>query len=303
MKLSVIIPVYRVESTLDRCVESVCRQAIADMEVILVDDGSPDTCPQRCDEWSRRDTRIRVLHKANGGLSDARNAGIEVASGELITFVDSDDYLDDDSYSQALQIMEEDATCDIVEFPLYWHHGTPEQTVLGFGNTVFDDMGDYWLHGEAYRHTYAWNKVYRRMLFDTVRFPVGRVFEDVATLPLLLDKARRVRTTTAGLYYYCSNTGGITATAGGPELTQLLQSHIEVLPRWVDDAYYMHVLNIQFDVCRLTDAAPLLPMRRVALWRKHYSKQQYVKALLLNLIGIDHLCRLNTRIQRLTGCR
>ena len=82
MKLSVIIPVYRVEATLDRCVESVLRQAVTDMEVILVNDGSPDLCPQKCDQWAARDNRIQVIHKENGGLSDARNAGIDIAQGD-----------------------------------------------------------------------------------------------------------------------------------------------------------------------------------------------------------------------------
>ena len=95
MTLSVIIPVYRVEATLDRCVESVLRQHVDDMEVILVDDGSPDNCPEMCDKWAVKDRRVHVIHKQNGGLSDARNAGIDVACGEYITFVDSDDWISD----------------------------------------------------------------------------------------------------------------------------------------------------------------------------------------------------------------
>ena len=91
MKLSVVIPVFCVESTLDRCVESVLAQDVDDMEVILVDDGSPDECPRLCDEWAKRDSRISVIHKSNGGLSDARNAGLDVAKGDYIGFVDSDD--------------------------------------------------------------------------------------------------------------------------------------------------------------------------------------------------------------------
>lgn len=98
MKLTVIIPVYRVEATLDRCVESVVRQHVPEMEIILVDDGSPDKCPQICDEWAQKDTRIHVIHKSNGGLSDARNAALDIAKGEIITFVDSDDYLADNTY-------------------------------------------------------------------------------------------------------------------------------------------------------------------------------------------------------------
>ena len=93
MRLSVIIPVYCVENTLDQCVESVIAQSIADMEIILVDDGSPDHCPELCDEWAKKDSRIRVIHKEHGGLSDARNAGIDAATGEWLSFVDSDDEL------------------------------------------------------------------------------------------------------------------------------------------------------------------------------------------------------------------
>ena len=105
MLLSVIIPVYGVETTLDRCVESVLGQRMSDMEVILVDDGSPDRCPQMCDEWAQRDSRIKVIHKENGGLSDARNAGLDIATGDFLTFVDSDDWIDDGLYSQLLQQM------------------------------------------------------------------------------------------------------------------------------------------------------------------------------------------------------
>ena len=113
MKLSVIIPVYRVEDTLDRCVESVLCQSVDEMEVILVDDGSPDQCPAKCDLWAEKDARIRVIHKENGGLSDARNAGIDVAQGDFITFVDSDDYLEANTYKSLLQQLED---ADILEY-------------------------------------------------------------------------------------------------------------------------------------------------------------------------------------------
>ena len=94
MKLSVIIPVYKVEKTLGRCLNSISEQPVADMEIILVDDGSPDGCPELCDAWAERDGRIKVIHKANGGLSDARNTGMAIAQGDIITFVDSDDYVE-----------------------------------------------------------------------------------------------------------------------------------------------------------------------------------------------------------------
>ena len=115
MKLTVIIPVYRVEATLNRCVESVVRQHVPEMEIILVDDDSPDKCPQICDEWAQKDTRIHVIHKSNGGLSDARNAALDIAKGEVITFVDSDDYLADNTYPALLDMI--DGT-DILEFSI-----------------------------------------------------------------------------------------------------------------------------------------------------------------------------------------
>ena len=102
MKLSIVIPVYRVEATLDRCVESVLGQDVDDMEVILVDDGSPDNCPKMCDDWAERDVRIRVIHKENGGLSDARNVAIDIAKGDYITFVDSDDWMETGTYKAIL---------------------------------------------------------------------------------------------------------------------------------------------------------------------------------------------------------
>ena len=92
--ISVIVPVYKVEKYLDRCVESIVNQTYKNLEIILVDDGSPDNCPAMCDAWAKKDSRIKVIHKENGGLSDARNAGMRLASGEYICFVDSDDWMD-----------------------------------------------------------------------------------------------------------------------------------------------------------------------------------------------------------------
>ena len=105
-KISVIIPVYNVEEYLDKCVTSVLNQTYKNLEIILVDDGSPDNCPKMCDEWAKKDKRIKVVHKKNGGLSDARNSGIEVCTGEYIGFVDSDDYIDKQMYKELLKRIE-----------------------------------------------------------------------------------------------------------------------------------------------------------------------------------------------------
>ena len=193
------------------------------------------------------------------------------------------------------------AGSDIVEFPIYWHYTGDDERLMRFQPADYDDMGRYWLEGEAYTHTYACNKVFRRVLFGDVRFPKGRVFEDAATLPLLLERARRVSTVDAGLYYYVANPAGITAQATGQELTMLLEHHLAVIPRWCDARYYLHVLNIQMDVCELTNAEPRLPAYSVSPLARRLSLKQRLKATILNLLGIKRICKLNKLLHLLKG--
>lgn len=278
VKLSVIIPVYRVEATLDRCVTSVLRQNVAEMEVILVDDGSPDRCPQMCDRWQQKDPRILVIHKENGGLSDARNAGLDVATGDYITFVDSDDYLDDDTYAPLLSMME---GTDILEYSI--------ADKLMLADYTYDDINTYWLESQAYNHTYACNKLYRRELFNSIRFPKGRVFEDAYTTPLLLKAACTVRTTSRKGYHYYDNPEGITARADGSQLAMLLDAHLgNHMP--VDDIYYLRLLNIQADVWEQTGQPLILPPRQVN--PRLFKGSKKLKAILLNILGIKGLCKI-----------
>ena len=192
--------------------------------------------------------------------------------------------------------------CDIVEFPVYRHYGAERQSMLMFEEKHYTDMKEYWLDGRAYEHTYAWNKIYRRCLFDKVRFPVGKVFEDVFTLPQLLDKAQNVVTTDKGLYYYCDNSKGITQTAGGAKLSMLLDGHLRVIGRWCDDAYYMHVLNIQIDVAEQSAQKPVLTFRSVNPCSPGLSSTLRAKAFLQNIIGIKGICRFNQLIHRMRNC-
>ena len=117
--ISVIVPIYKVEKYLDECVTSIIKQTFRDLEIILVYDGSPDHCPQMCDEWAKRDNRIKVVHKKNGGLSSARNAGLKVENGEYIGFVDSDDYLDATMYEDLMRIACLDRKNVIISSPIY----------------------------------------------------------------------------------------------------------------------------------------------------------------------------------------
>ena len=130
MKLSIVIPVYQVETTLERCVESVVKQSFRDIQIILVDDGSPDRCPQMCDEWAQKDPRIVVIHKQNGGLSDARNAGIKTATADYITFLDSDDFLADGTLEPLMKTLEAHPDYDILEYPIFERIGNAHREHL-----------------------------------------------------------------------------------------------------------------------------------------------------------------------------
>lgn len=279
MTLSVIIPVYRVEETLNRCIESVSAQNVDDMEIILVDDGSSDKCPLMCDEWAEKDSRIRVIHKNNGGLSDARNAGLNIATGEYITFVDSDDYLSPNTYPPLMPLMK---GCDILEYSV--------TNKLLLQDNTYHIAADYWLKERAYTHAFACNKIYRRNVFNGVLFPKGRVYEDMYTLPILLRNASIIKTTHNGYYNYCFNPNGITAKNDGRELSQLLDAHLNCqMP--IDDNYYMHIVNVQMDVWERTKAPIIMPKRHVNITLLHGRAK--IKACLLNILGINILCRIS----------
>ena len=279
MKLSVIIPVYRVEQTLNQCVTSVLEQNVQEMEVILVDDGSPDNCPQMCDAWAEKDQRIFVIHKENGGLSSARNAGIRKATGTYITFVDSDDMVSPNTYGPLLDMI---GDCDILEYSI--------ADRLNLTDHTYSNMKQYWLLSKAYTHTFAWNKIYQKALFNEIKYPEGKIFEDVYTLPLLLNKTHLIMTTSKGYYEYHRNPQGITARADGYGLAQLLEAHLTSgMP--IDDTYYMYLVNIQIDVWEQTGASLKLPLRHLSI--SNLTRRQIIKAIFINIFGLKALCRIS----------
>lgn len=204
--VSVIVPVYKVEKYLNRCVNSVVNQSYENIEIILVDDGSPDKCPEICEEWARKDCRVKVIHKINGGLSDARNKGLELAKGCYVCFVDSDDYVAK-TYVETLYGLICSKKTDISAVSLKEVFSLePEISKNATGEgiiTVFE--GKEALKQLFYNDTfanYAWNKMYKRNLFENVKFPVGRKMEDLGTTYKLLLRAERIAYSTEVLYYY-----------------------------------------------------------------------------------------------------
>jgi len=298
VKLSVIIPVYNTPSTLRRCVESVVAQLPADAELLLVDDGSTDCSPSLCDELAMRYPQVTAVHKENGGLSDARNRGLTLTSGQYVSFVDSDDYISGAPYAHAISLLDSDGDIGFVEFPVYVHYGASDAHMLTFADNTLTSMTDYWLHSKAYTHCYAWNKVYRRELFQGVGYAYGKAFEDVILMPQLLSRCKKLALSSVGCYYYCFNERGITATASARELTDLLEAHISVLrdgrllrgkERSAEAAsYYAHVLNIQLDIFHITGKVnscfPILPYYKT------------FKLMMLHLLGLQMLCKLHTYV-------
>lgn len=303
-RLSVIVPAYGVEQSLDRCMESILRQGgDLDMEVILIDDGSTDATPALCDAWAAAEPRVRTVHQPNGGLSAARNTGLRLARGEYVTFVDSDDALAPGTYRRLLAVLAVHPEYDLLEYPVDYVGRRGGPRTLDLPAREYRRAADYWLGARAYLHTYAWNKIFRRSLFLGVTFPEGRVFEDAATLPLLLRRAAVMATTPEGRYLYRWNPGGITARAGAAELRQLLDAHLAVLPS-LDlrtapaRRYYLHVADIQLCVSILGGDRPRL--RRLWLPLHEFRGRRLAKALLLDLLGL----RLTARLLRLAGtCR
>lgn len=202
--ISVIVPIYNVEDYLDRCVDSIINQTYKNLEIILVDDGSPDNCPQMCDDYAKKDSRIKVVHKENGGLSDARNAGMKVATGEYVSFIDSDDYISLDFYEILLQTMI-DNDSDIVECGVvkFYENGkfdeySDDQMIKNF-NTVDGLEG---LINENSFHQYVWNKLYKSSVALDIPYAVGKLNEDEFWTYQIFGKAKKVTRINKTMYYY-----------------------------------------------------------------------------------------------------
>lgn len=180
--ISVIVPIYKVQDYLDECVESIINQTYSNIEIILVDDGSPDECPNMCDAWAKKDSRIRVVHKKNGGLSSARNAGIEVANGEYICFVDSDDFICKDALENLYNRIKGDATVGITSGMIYRYQDGYTSNFKDVWLCSVEKVipaSEFLLETMSQKTSYTvWNKLYRREVVGNTRFREGRNNED-----------------------------------------------------------------------------------------------------------------------------
>lgn len=211
--ISVIVPVYKVEPYLRRCIDSILAQTYTDFELILVDDGSTDNCGAICDEYAKQDARIRVIHQENGGLSAARNAGIDAAQGDYLTFIDSDDFIAEGFLEQLWQTAQETAAECVICGMCMFRDGeeVSVQLTSGAAETMSGReacMDIYHMGGNV--PVMACGKLYRRELFDGIRYPPGRIHEDDATTPKVLYRAKKISVSSAPLYAYRQREGSIT---------------------------------------------------------------------------------------------
>ena len=218
-KVSVIVPVYRVESYLHRCVDSILAQTFSDFELILVDDGSPDSCGAICDEYARQDSRIHVIHQENGGLSAARNAGIDWAfansDSQWLTFVDSDDWLHPQMLEAMWNAAQKDDTSVVVCGHQQTQGETPEVCPEQLESSLWDPE-DFYLQYTC-NATLAWGKLYEKRYFETLRYPVGRIHEDEYLTYQILFRVPQISVIPAPLYAYYVNAEGITRSKWSPK--------------------------------------------------------------------------------------
>lgn len=202
--ISVVVPIYKVEKYLPECIDSILGQTYKNLEVILVDDGSPDGCPVICDNYVKKDERVKVVHKKNGGLSDARNAGLERSSGELICFIDSDDYIAKSYIEDLYQSIEkEGADMSLCGYARVTDDGRVLEKDNLENETITPDK--YWkavYSDHSVSYVVAWNKLYKRELFAKIKYTKGRINEDEIILHHILNQCKKISSIHKIDYYY-----------------------------------------------------------------------------------------------------
>ncbi len=216
--ISVIVPVYKVEKYLDRCITSIVEQTYENLEIILVDDGSPDNSGKMCDDWAKKDNRIKVFHKENGGPAETRNLGVEKATGKYISFVDSDDYILPD-YIETLykDLADNNADISCCNYFNVWdtdrltsldeNNSSTELTILTGRESCYDSIGD-----ERWNYVIVWGKIFKASIVKQHKFPIGRLCEDAAITCYYFYPCNKITITSKKLYAHYINNGGIMQT-------------------------------------------------------------------------------------------
>ena len=319
--VSIVVPVYKVEAYLDQCVQSIRNQTWKELEIILVDDGSPDQCGKMCEEYKELDQRIKVIHKPNGGQGDARNEGAKAAEGEYLLFVDSDDYIAGDLVEKVVRAAKE-TDSDIVLFDYYYvENGEKEHRSYDIPSGRALSLADekrLLLAPPA-----SWIKLFRREFYRKtgIAFPVGIYYEDLATTPQLLLEAQRIVYLKEPLYYYVNRMGSI---MGSRDYERNCRDIVKVLhdviryykakgayDRYREELEYLAFVNVYFEPSKRmalykADTRYLLKLQRY-IFRNfpEFQKNPYVQEM--SWKDRLHMQILNTRqywlMRLLSGCR
>ena len=253
--ISIIVPVYNVEKYLVKCLDSIINQTYKYLEIILIDDGSTDGSGRICDEYAKKDNRIKVLHKGNGGLSSARNVGLDMSAGQYIAFVDSDDWLELDMYEYLMKNRAVDGitvcgyyqgdekiynTCKIAEKYLgykSWYEAV---------NIVIDTDFDTIINRKkgTVVGNYAWNKLYKREVFNNIRYPENRLYEDMFIFPKLAKAAKILKFLPEAKYWYRYRPGSITKSISVKNDKDLILARLEYEKIFSKERF-------KYDQCRL----------------------------------------------------
>ena len=277
IKFSIIVPIYKVEQYLDKCVQSLINQTYRNIEIILVDDGSPDRCPQMCDNFAKNDDRIVVLHKTNGGLSDARNKGLEVARGEYIIFVDSDDYIELDACEKFAAYSNKGF--DILIGDAFLEGGSANVEHIEPSDNIYSGE-DYLL--TALKNKKApmavWLNIYRKEFLEAhnLKFKYGRLHEDEEFTPRAFLKAKTVICTGVFFYYYIIRDGSITNKKDKRKNAESLYLTCYELQKIYNDIENRALKRLLFDSL----AAKYLSIIQIGNLAQ-YGKQYYHKKFLL----------------------
>lgn len=293
--ISVIVPCFNVELYLPQCINSILNQTYTNLDIWLVDDGSPDKCGKICDEYAKIDNRIKVIHKENGGLSDARNVAIDQATGEWITFVDSDDYVAPEYIATLYRLaVEYNCKCSVVQ-PVVFLDG--EQPKPG-NNDSYEVMSSMdaiaAMFYQTKLDTSAWNKLYHRSLFETgIRYPKGYLFEDNPTTYRLFALCDKITVSQKQLYYYRLREGSIEGQDFTPSkldqglaIIRMMELHSEITDK-VHKAFRCKQASLAFHFIM---KMPLNYAKKNDLW-KYVTTNRW-------MVIWDNNARLKTRI----GC-
>lgn len=253
--ISVIVPIYKVERYLPQCIDSIIKQTYNNLEIILVDDGSPDQCGTICEKYAKKDNRIKVIHKNNGGLSDARNVAIDVSTGEYILFIDSDDYVAANHIEHLYHMLITSHADMAIELWQTFYEGTTPviDTLKGKHEVILDS--DEALTNMFYQKNFDTNacaKLYKRQLFDDIRFPKGWLYEDLPTTYRLIQRCKQIVLSDYKSYYYLLRNNSI---EGAPFKPQKYESCIKIIQQLEQDRHYMSP-NVQKALdCRIVSFA------------------------------------------------